>query len=195
MMLSINMIQGLSGLSTIANRNTAKARQVIGWYYLEDTLWAYSDISQTIALKKLHSEKEIQLLPEHGAFLKPPELGVRYSKRLEVISEDTYANPSGFYELFDLGKRLARYEAEEDTLTPRAYMRALWEETEGKILPRQVRPFRDWHFRYVDIHEKGIRLLTPNDVQVLIMYRFVEYKTKPRRVYDFKLEEALKRIE
>lgn len=195
MPLSINMIQGLSGLSVVANRNTAKARQVIGWYFLENTLWAYSDLSQTIALKKLHDEKEIQLLPEHGAFLKPNELGVRYSHKIDVLSGDTIANPNGFYELFDLGERLSRYEAEEDTLMARAYGRELWEETEGKILPRYVKPFNTWHFQYVDIHEKGIRLFTPNDVQVLIMYRFVEYKTKPRRVYDAKLSDKLKKIE
>lgn len=195
MPLSVNMIQGLAGLSVVANRNTAKARQVVGWYYMEDTLWAYSDLYQTIALKKLHNPKDIQLLPERGAFLKPFELGVRYSKRIEVLSEDTLANPNGFYELFDLGDRIARYETEEPTLMARAFSKELWEETEGKIKTRCLTPFRSWHFQYVDIHERGVRLLTPDDVQVLIMYRYVEYKTKPRKINDAKLSDVLVKIE
>ncbi len=195
MNLSIQMIQGLAGLSVIANRNSAKDRKVIGWHYLEDTLWAYSDLTQTIALKKLHREKDIQLLPEHGAFLKPYELGVRYSKRIEVVSTDTLANPSGFYELFDLGPRIARYRAREETLEARAFLKELWEETEGRILTRYVHPLASWHFEYVDIHERGVRLLTPNDCQVLVMYRYVEYKTKPRKIHNAKLSDILDKIE
>ena len=191
--ISYNMIAGLRALSVVADRNTAEGRKVIGWNYLNDTLWAYSDLTDTIALLKLHDTKDIQLLPERGAFIKPAPK-ILYTSSLDVLDIETLANPNAFYELFDLGERLERWEAEEDTLLSSAYSKHLWEATEGRIRMKVIRPFGFWSFKYVDIHERGVRLLTPDVNQVLIKYRTVEYKKIPRKKFEHDLSEVLVKI-
>lgn len=188
--ISYNMIAGLRALSVVADRNTAEERKLIGWNYLNDTLWAYSDLTDSIALLKLHDKKDIGLLPERGAFIRPVPK-ILYTSSLDVLDMETLANPNAFYQLFDLGERLERWEAEEDTLLLSAYGEHLWEATEGRIRMKTIRPFYLWSFKYLDIHERGIRLLTPDVNQLLIKYRTIEYKKNPRKKNGHDLSEIL----
>lgn len=192
--LSTKLTYTLQGLSIVGGRNTGENRKVVGWNKDTDTLWAYSDMMQAIALVKLHNRKDIERLPDRNCFMKPCPGWVRYNRTLEVLDVETRANPAGFYELFDLGKRLKRFKSEEEGLLARAYGELLWEETEGRIRRTCLHPFYNWSFDYVDIHENGIKMLAPDKRQVLILYRHVEYKKNPRKKLDAKLSDVLVEI-